>query len=123
MLSLGHVALDGTKVQTSASKHKAMSHERMLRAEKELEQEINALLRKAGILDAQENKRYGKGKRDCELPEELRRRQDRQERIRQARKQMEAQSAAAAARQRDEENKEGRRCPSGCGSGGGCTSG
>jgi transposase len=103
MVSLGHVALDGTKVKANASKHKAMSHERMLRAEKELEQEINALLRKAEILDAQEDKRYGKGKRGSELPEELRRRQDRLERIRQARKQMEAETAAAAARQRQEE--------------------
>ncbi len=33
MVSLGHVALDGTKVQANASKHKAMSHERMLKAE------------------------------------------------------------------------------------------
>jgi hypothetical protein len=30
-----------------------MSHERMLRAEKELEKEINALIRKAEILEAQ----------------------------------------------------------------------
>jgi hypothetical protein len=42
MVSLGHVALDGTKVQANASKHKAMSHGRMLRAEKELEREISA---------------------------------------------------------------------------------
>ena len=62
MVSLGHVALDGTKVQANASKHKAMSHERMLRAKKELEKEINALMRRAEILDAQEDKRYGKGK-------------------------------------------------------------
>ncbi|MCT0224011.1 transposase [Synechococcus sp. CS-1328] len=27
LVSLGHVALDGTKVQANASKHKAMSHE------------------------------------------------------------------------------------------------
>jgi transposase len=53
MVSLGHVALDGTKVQANASKHKAMSHQRMLKAEKQLEQEINALLRRAEILDAQ----------------------------------------------------------------------
>ena len=52
MVSLGHVALDGTKVNANASKHKAMSHERMLRAEKQLAQEINALMRKAEILDA-----------------------------------------------------------------------
>jgi transposase len=103
MVSLGHVALDGTKVQANASKHKAMSHERMLRAEKQLQQEINALMRKAEILDAQEDRRYGKGKLGSDLPDELRRRQDRLVRIRQARKEMEAETAAAAARQRHEE--------------------
>ena len=106
MVSLGHVALDGTKVQANASKRKAMSHERMLRAEKELEKEINALIRKAEILDAQEDRRYGKGKLGSELPDELRRRQDRLERIRQARKEMEAETAAAAARQRQQEAEE-----------------
>jgi hypothetical protein len=108
MVSLGHVALDGTKVQANASKRKAMSHERMLRAEKELEKEINALMRKAEILDAQEDRRYGKGKLGSELPDELRRRQDRLERIRQARKEMEAETAAAAARQRQDEAEEAR---------------
>ena len=103
MVSLGHVALDGTKVKANASKHKAMSHERMLRAEKQLAQEINALMRKAEILDAQEDRRYGMNNRGSDLPEELRRRQDRLERIRQARKEMEAETAAAAARQRQEE--------------------
>ena len=108
MVSLGHVALDGTKVQANASKRKAMSHERMLRAEKELQKEINALIRKAEILDAQEDRRYGKGKLGSELPDELRRRQDRLARIRQARKEMEAETAAAAARQRQEEAEEAR---------------
>jgi len=108
MVSLGHVALDGTKVKANASKHKAMSHERMLRAEKQLAQEINALMRKAEILDAQEDRRYGKDNRGSDLPDELRRRQDRLERIRQARKEMEAETAAAAARQRQEEADEAR---------------
>jgi transposase len=106
MVSLGHVALDGTKVQANASKRKAMSQERMLRAEKELQKEINALIRKAEILDAQEDRRYGKGKLGSELPDELRRRQDRLARIRQARKEMEAETAAAAARQRQEHAEE-----------------
>jgi hypothetical protein len=106
MVSLGHVALDGTKVKANASKHKAMNHERMLRAEKELEKEINALMRRAEILDAQEDQRYGKGKRGSELPDELRRRQDRLARIRQARKEMEAETAAAAARQRQQDAEE-----------------
>jgi transposase len=108
MVSLGHVALDGTKLQANASKHKAMSHERMLRAEKELEKEINALIRKAEILDAQEDRRYGKGKLGSELPDELRHKQGRLGKIRQARKEMEAETAAAAARQRQEEAEKAR---------------
>jgi transposase len=71
MVSLGHVALDDTKVQANASKYKAMSHERTLRAEKKLEKEINALIRKAEILDVQEDHKYGKGKLGSELPEAL----------------------------------------------------
>jgi hypothetical protein len=108
MVSLGHVALDGTKVKANASKHKAMSHERMLRAEKELEKEINALIRKAEILDAQEDRKYGKGNLGSELPDELRHKQGRLARIRQARKEMEAETAAAAARQRQEEAEKAR---------------
>ncbi len=55
MVCLGHVALDGTKVQANASHHEAMSHERMLKAEAELEKEIKELMRKAENLDAQED--------------------------------------------------------------------
>jgi transposase len=103
MVSLGHVALDGTKVQANASKHKAMSHERMLKAEEQLEKEINALMRRAEILDSQEDELYGKGKLGSDLPEELQRRQDRLEKIRQARLELEAEAAAAAARDRAEQ--------------------
>jgi len=107
-VSLCHVALEGTKVQANASKRKAISHERMLRAEKELQKEINALIRKAEILDAQADHRYGKGKLDNELTDELRRRQESLARIRRARKEMEAETAAATAQQRHEEAEEAR---------------
>ena len=100
MVSLGLVALDGTKVQANASKHKAMSHERMLKAEAQLEKEIRELMRKAELLDAQEDGKYGKGKLGSDLPKELRRRQDRLEAISRARKALEAETAAAAARDR-----------------------
>ncbi|MFN9622202.1 MAG: hypothetical protein ACK587_05120, partial [Cyanobacteriota bacterium] len=100
MVSLGHVALDGTKVQANASKHKAMSHERMLKAEAQLEKEIKELMRKAEILDAQEDGKYGKGKLGRDLPKQLQRRQDRLEKISQARKALEAEAAAAASRDR-----------------------
>ena len=100
MVSLGHVALDGTKVQANASKHKAMSHERMLKAEAQLEKEIRELMRRAELLDAQEDKKYGKGNLGSDLPEELRRREDRLKKIREARQALEAEAAAAAARDR-----------------------
>jgi transposase len=100
MVSLGHVALDGTKVQANASKHKAMSHERMLKAEAQLEKEIRELMRKAELLDGQEDGKYGKGKLGSDVPKELQRRQDRLEAISRARKALEAEAAAAAARDR-----------------------
>ncbi|CAK6694705.1 IS1182 family transposase [Synechococcus sp. BA-124 BA4] len=103
LVSLGHVALDGTKVRANASRHKAMSHERMLKSEKQLEGEMRALLRKAEIIDAQEDGQYGKGKRGDELPEELQRRSSRLEWIRKAKAELEAEAAAGRARQRDEQ--------------------
>jgi len=103
LVSLGHVALDGTKVKANASKHKAMSHERMLKSERQLEAEMRALLRKAEIIDAQEDGQVGKDKRGDEMPEELKRRSSRLEWIRKAKAELEAEAAAAKARQREEE--------------------
>ncbi|MCT0224012.1 hypothetical protein [Synechococcus sp. CS-1328] len=77
-----------------------MSHEPMVKAEAQLEKEIKELMRRAELLDAQEDGKYGKGKLGSDLPEELRRRQDRLEKIRQARQALEAEAAAAAARDR-----------------------
>ncbi|MFM9088383.1 MAG: IS1182 family transposase [Cyanobium sp.] len=103
LVSLGRVALDGTKVKANASKHKAMSHERMLKSERQLEGEMRALLRKAELIDAQEDGQYGKGKRGDELPEELQRRSSRLEWIRKAKAELEAEAAAAKAAQRNEQ--------------------
>jgi len=54
----------------------------MLKSEAQLEAEIAALLRKAELIDAQEDARFGKGKRGDELPRELQRRQDRLDALR-----------------------------------------
>jgi transposase len=103
LVSLGNVALDGTKVKANASKHKAMSHERMLKSEAQLEAEIAALLRKAELIDAQEDARYGKGERGDELPKELQRRQDRLDVLRKAKAELEAEAAADNARRREQQ--------------------
>jgi hypothetical protein len=39
-VKLGHVSLDGTKVQANASRHKAMSYGRMREAEKKVAAEV-----------------------------------------------------------------------------------
>ncbi len=64
LVKLGLVAIDGTKVQANASKHKAMSYERMQKDEKRLEEEIAVLLLRAETTDNGEDERYGKGQRE-----------------------------------------------------------
>ena len=68
LVKLGHVALDGTKVRANASKHKAMSYGRMKEKEGQLSAEVAELLRRAGEVDDDEDRRYGKDKRGDELP-------------------------------------------------------
>jgi len=103
IVKLGHVALDGTKVQANASKHKAMSYGRMKQEIGRLEAEVEQLLDKAEAVDTEEDARYGAGKRGDELPEELRFRQQRLERIRAAKAALEAQARP----EQVEENAEG----------------
>lgn len=107
LVKLGHVALDGTKVRANASKHKAMSYGRMEKTEAELEAEVITLLAEAETVDAREDALYGKGKRGDELPEELRRRETRLAKIREAKRALEeeAQAKAQAAMPEYEEKK------------------
>jgi transposase len=97
LVTLGHVALDGTKVLANASKHKAMSYGRMAEAERKLEHEIAALLAEAQRVDAAEDARYGKGTRGDELPAELARRESRLAKIREAKAALEAEAKGEAA--------------------------
>ena len=68
LVKLGHVALDGTKVKANASKHKAMSYQRMKEKAAQLAAEVAELLRQAQAADDEEDRRYGKDKRGDELP-------------------------------------------------------
>jgi hypothetical protein len=92
LVQLGHVALDGTKLKANASKHKAMSYERMQKAERELQAQVDAMLREAAAADRAEDKKYGKMKRGDEMPEELRDPARRLARIREARQKLEAEA-------------------------------
>lgn len=88
---LGHLAVDGTKMKANASKHKAMSYGRMDEAMKKLDEQVDKLLAEAEALDAQEDERYGKGRRGDELPEEMKNPKKRAERLREAARQLEAE--------------------------------
>ncbi|HEX2808444.1 MAG TPA: IS1182 family transposase, partial [Kineosporiaceae bacterium] len=96
LVSLGRVALDGTKVRASASRHRAMSYDRMVRAEGELAAEVDALLADAERVDAAEDAAYGPERRGDELPAELSRREGRLAAIRKAKAALEAENAAKA---------------------------
>jgi transposase len=106
LVRLGHVALDGTKVRANASKHKAMSYGRMEEKVRELEAQVADLLAAAEAMDQAEDAEHG-SRRGDELPEELRFRQQRLEKIRQAKAALEAEAQAAAQKLREEKEAKG----------------
>jgi transposase len=115
LVGLGALALDGTKLRANASRHKAMSYERMVRAEARLEREIAALranvaalLAEAEAVDAEEDERYGPDRRGDELPAELQRREQRLARIREAKQALEAEAAEREAARRAELEAQGK---------------
>ena len=99
LVKLGHVAVDGSKVQGNASKHKAMSYGRMYESEEKLKAEVEELLRQAEAADTAEDEKERQGKAD-KLPDELARRESRLKKIREAKAALEAE-----ARQKAEEAK------------------
>jgi transposase len=84
LVKLGHMALDGTKIKANASKHKTMSYGRMKKKKEELEKEIDELLKNAESVDKEEDRKYGKGKKGWDLPDELKRRETRLAKIKEA---------------------------------------
>ena len=110
LVSLGNVALDGSKIRASASRHRAMSYDRMVRSEAELTAQVTALLAEAERTDTAEDAVHG-DRRGDELPVELARREGRLAVIATARAALEAEHGekvrvaaelAAAARGDDE---------------------
>ena len=95
LVKLGHVALDGTKIKANASKHKAMSYDRMKKREAELQAEVDRWLAAAEAADTEEDKLHGP-KRGDELPKWVADKQKRLAKIRAAKAELEAEARAAA---------------------------
>jgi transposase len=97
LVTLGHIALDGTKLQANASKHKAMSYDRMVKEEIRLQAEVAALFQQAEAADVRDDATYGPTRRGDEWPAELARREQRRETIRAAKAVLESEAQAEAA--------------------------
>ena len=115
LVSLGTLAVDGTKVRANASKHKAMSYQRMQQEEHRLNDEIASMCDRADRADEAEDARYGADPRGDELPEELQHRESRLEKIRAAKARLEAEQRAAD-EARGRHSDDDRRPPGGRGS-------
>jgi transposase len=114
MVKMGRVALDGTKLEANASKHKAMSYGRLVAKEERIEAEIAeleaqaaALLADAEATDIAEDHRFGPNGKEVDLPAELDRREKRLAKLQAARAQIEAEAAEKA--RRHAQDKESRR--------------
>jgi len=88
MASLGHVSLDGSKFKANTSKHKAMSYGRLKAKEKELTEEIEDLIAKAAKCDEEEDEQY-QDKTGYEIPEELKMKEQRLAKIKEAKEALE----------------------------------
>ncbi len=94
LVKLGKVSLDGTKVKANAS----LSANRKL---KHLKQEIDKMLSEADAKDAEEDKAYGADKRGDEMPDDLRDRNSRINRLKACKARLEQEKAEAEKQQQD----------------------
>lgn len=108
LVKVGWIALDGTKIKANASRHKAMSYDRMQEEEPRLQKEIAELLQRAQAADDREDAEHGPDRRGDELPTELARRQSRLAKIREAKAALEAEARAKAAAEQAGRQAEGK---------------
>lgn len=94
LVSFGVLGLDGVKILANASKHQAMSHDRMKKEIGRLKDEIATLVARAEQTDGEEQARFGDG-RVADLPAEIARREARLSKIEQALSALEAEATEA----------------------------
>ena len=111
LAKVGTIALDGTKIKANASRHKAMSYDRMKAEETRLKEEITKLLDEARAADEAEDLQHGRDHHGDELPEELARRQSRLAKIQEAKKLLEERAKLEAAEEAARRQAEGKSPP------------
>jgi transposase len=111
LAKVGTIALDGTKVKANASRHKAMSYDRMKAEEARLQKEIADMLAEARAADDAEDLQHGPDRHGDELPDELARRQSRLVKIQEAKKLLEERARTEAAEEAARRQSEGKSPP------------
>jgi hypothetical protein len=84
LVKLGTVSLDGAKIKANASKHKALSWQYANKLDAQLQTEVEELMR---LAEAADNESLSEG---MDIPEELKRREQRLSRIAAAKAEIEA---------------------------------
>jgi transposase len=93
LVRVGVVVLDGTKIKANAALDANRTHD-------SIEAEVKQMLEEARAADEEEDRRYGKDRRGDELPDGMRRREDRIRRLKECKEQLEAEAARQAEEQR-----------------------
>lgn len=105
LVKLGHVAVDGTRIQANASKQKSMSYGKMKKTTDRLKAEVERWFAEAERIDREEDELYGADKSGDEMPEWMSDKQERLKRIQQAKAELEAEARQQA--QQPDPNKSG----------------
>ena len=104
LVTLGHVALDGTKVRANASKHKAMSYDRMEKADTDFAEVVKEWLTEAESADLSEDSRY-KDLQGGELPTWVTSKVKRMKKIREAKAALEREATEKAKAEKKDDDK------------------
>jgi transposase len=105
MVSFGHVSLDGSKFKANTSKHKAMSYEYLKKREDELVNAIKELMEQAEECDQAEDEQH-QDKTGFEIPEELKIKEKRLAKIREAKEALETREKQLNPDKKIEETKQ-----------------
>ncbi|MFZ5500266.1 MAG: IS1182 family transposase, partial [Pseudomonadota bacterium] len=107
LVKLGQVAIDGTKMEANAGKHRNVGYRDLSEREREWAARVAEMLEEARRSDEEEDGRYGAGQRGDELPEALRTAEAQLERIRAAKQELEREAREKAEQVRREREAQG----------------
>ena len=92
LVGLGHISIDSTVIKASANRDRTYDRERFILEEQVIQDKIKELLDAAQKVDDEEDRIFGSSLRGDELPESVRSRKKRLEKLREAKKDLEQKS-------------------------------